>query len=146
MLAEWASPIFLKRNTYWGQVYCALFSTIIALMALASIGLSEQMAASTQAEAYTVQFLEEELHKDPSINSFLVIGTPVPDIGESNYFIENKGEYLQYALNKKGYNVEAQVTRTETFANAKSHRTYIWSGDQWPAAILSLMHPLDSHD
>ena len=128
---RWCYPYQLTR---WLAIFIA--GTSIVAMTLANVGRSRHMAHSSSAERYTIEFLDRRLKEDPNVRSVTVLGTPVPDIGEINYFSEYDGMWLQYVLKSLGNDQRVQVIRADSLpASRSSDLTLIWSG-AWPEARL----------
>jgi hypothetical protein len=128
---RWCYPYELIR---WLAIFVAGMSIVV--MTLANIGRSRHMAQSSSAERYTIDFLDRRLKEDPNIRSVTVLGTPVPDIGELNYFSEADGMWLEYVVRSLGNKQRVRVVRADTFtAIPPSDLSLMWSG-AWPEARL----------
>jgi hypothetical protein len=128
---RWCYPYELIR---WLAIFVAGMSIVV--MTLANIGRSRHMAQSSSAERYTIDFLDRRLKEDPNIRSVTVLGTPVPDIGELNYFSEGDGMWLEYVVRSLGNKQRVRVVRADTFtAIPPSDLSLMWSG-AWPEARL----------
>jgi hypothetical protein len=113
----------------------------ILLMAAATAGQARHFALVTQAEAYTFSALTNDLKDHPEIRSLVVSGTPVPNIGELDYFYEANGFWLETVLRKLGYQTTARVTQsTDPSIAYDADAVFVWSG-QWPHAQLQRLRP-----
>ena len=84
-LARWAWHRWCRWSYLLRQSAVIGAVASIMLITLATAGRAQHMALISQAEAYTITFLDEVSRKHPEICSIIIIGTPVPDIGELNY-------------------------------------------------------------
>jgi hypothetical protein len=141
-LAGWAWHRWCKHSFGLRWLSTIGFIVSVGLMALATVGHAQHIALSSQAEAYTIRTLTQELAKRPEIRSILVVGTPVPDTAAPdavlNYFSEGDGYWLSYILQKHfGPNLQAQVLRIDILRHKypSADAVFVWSG-KWPRARL----------
>jgi hypothetical protein len=136
-LARWAWHRWLEKSVVLRWLAIAGFVGSIALMSLAIAGRALHFALSSQAEAYTITTLAQEVAKHPTIRSIVIVGTPVPDIGELNYFDDGYvgWRWLPTVLARLGYKGKAWVTRSKDRPYPKADAVFVWSGT-WPQARL----------
>jgi hypothetical protein len=141
-LAGWAWHRWCKHSFALSWLSTIGFIVSVGLMALASVGHAQRILLSSQAEAYTITMLTQELTEHPEIRSILVIGTPLPDTSapdvELNYFFEEDGKWLSDILQRHfGSNLKAQVLRSDIlrYKYPSADAVFVWSG-KWPQAKL----------
>jgi hypothetical protein len=146
-VAGWAWHRWLKQSPALRWLASAGFGASVLLLALAAAGHARQIALSSQAEAYTIERLAQEIAEHPQLRSIIVVGTPVPDIQTPdvvlNYFAEDDGSWLNYVLHAYfGYDTRAHVVRSEQ--DKKEYPTpdasFVWAGE-WPQARLTRASP-----
>jgi hypothetical protein len=135
LLARWMWHRWLGSAATLRWSGAVLTTLSVGMIALALGGQTLQGVRSSQAQAYTLARLHDDIRNNPTISSITVFGTPVPNVGEMPYFEgEDLGSVLQQTM---GDNVMA-VVRKDTGpvpASSSQSAVYRWSG-QWPAAML----------
>lgn len=130
---RWCEPYATRR---WLAVIA--IALVLMLMTLTTAGRARQISLSSQAEAYTIHEINQVLIEHPEVHSLTVVGTPVPDIGELNYFAEYDGMWLNAVLHDLGHRQEVRVIRVLDAHPAQTGADvyFYWSG-QWPDARLA---------
>jgi hypothetical protein len=134
----WTWHRWLKGSIILKSAAVVGFFISITLMALATAGRSRHIAFVSQAEALTISAVQKTVLDNPDLKTISIIGSPVPEIGEMNYFAEGylHGFWLSVLLHRLGFNHEVQVISQNSLQTQEAGNVlFVWS-DRWPRATL----------